>query len=141
MRIGFSEDEWHKKVLLRCRIWRFRTQKTRQRRVSLNCGARTRTKMPGAFLPRAPARPVGRATGCGEYIEPSITGSLQNEKNPPEAGFFKFWCPNPDKNAGSIFALRACATRRASHRMWRVYRTFDNGFAPERKKPARGGFL
>ncbi|MGC0954757.1 hypothetical protein WKH09_15260, partial [Pantoea agglomerans] len=24
---------------------------------------------------------------------------------------------------------------------WRVYRTFDNGFAPQKQKPARGGFF
>ncbi len=61
------------------------------------------------FASRGFARPGGRATGCGECIEPSITGSLHKSKKPARGGFFKFWCPNPDKNAGSIFASRGFA--------------------------------
>jgi len=42
---------------------------------------------------------------------------------------------------GVFCIARWCATQRASHRMWRVNRTFDHGFAPQKQKPARGGFF
>ncbi len=66
-------------------------------------GARTRTKMPGAFLlcrARA-ANPQGRAAGMRRgYRTCSMTGSAQKQKPSHKAGFFNSWCPNPESNQG-----------------------------------------
>ncbi len=57
------------------------------------------------------------------------------QKPPPKRGF-QILVPESE-NAGSIFASRPSAT----HREWRVNRTFDNGFASERKNPPEAGSL
>ncbi len=68
-----------------------------------------------------------------------MTGSAQKQKPSHKAGFFNSWCPNPDKNAGSIFALsrpRGKPARASRRDAARISNLFDDGFRAKAKTPA-----
>jgi len=63
-------------------------------------------------------------------------GFRTKAKTPAEARVSNLWCPNPDKNAGSIFALprpRGKPARASRREAARISNLFDNGFRTKAK--------